>query len=256
MPTMLYALLIFVVFVTSTLSGVLGMAGGMILMAVLAITLPIAAAMMLHGAVQLTANGSRAWFLREHVQWTVLPWYALGALIVLGAFTALVLIPNAGLVLLLIGLFSLGARFSGRFARLDITNPVTAMTCGIIVTTAQLLAGASGPLLDVFYLNSTLPRHAVVANKALTQALGHTIKIAYYGLVVGTRYSATEGAFSDVLPPVFVAIALGAALLGTRSGTRLLDHINEERFRYWSGFIITGIAVICVLQGAWLLWHP
>ena len=244
---MLYALLIVVVFVTSTLSGVLGMAGGMILMAVLVITLPIAAAMMLHGAVQLTANGSRAWFLREHVQWTVLPWYALGALIVLGAFTALVLVPNAGLVLLLIGLFSLGARFSSRFARLDITNPVTAMACGIIVTTAQLLAGASGPLLDVFYLNSTLSRHAVVANKALTQALGHTIKIAYYGLVVG---------ISDVLPPVFVAIALGAAVLGTRSGTRLLDHINEERFRYWSGFIITGIAVICVLQGTWILWRP
>ena len=244
---MLYALLIVVVFVTSTLSGVLGMAGGMILMAVLVITLPIAAAMMLHGAVQLTANGSRAWFLREHVQWTVLPWYALGALIVLGAFTALVLVPNAGLVLLLIGLFSLGARFSSRFARLDITNPVTAMACGIIVTTAQLLAGASGPLLDVFYLNSTLSRHAVVANKALTQALGHAIKIAYYGLVVG---------ISDVLPPVFVAIALGAAVLGTRSGTRLLDHINEERFRYWSGFIITGIAVICVLQGTWILWRP
>jgi len=246
MPAMLYAALVFVVFVTSTLSGVLGMAGGMILMAVLAITLPIAAAMMLHGAVQLTANGSRAWFLREHVQWTVLPWYALGAFIVLGAFTALVLVPDAGLVLVLIGLFSLGARFSSRFARLDMTNPVTAMACGIIVTTAQLLAGASGPLLDVFYLNSALSRHAVVANKALTQALGHTIKIAYYGVVIG---------ISDVLPPVFVAIALAAALLGTRTGTRLLDHINEHRFRYWSGFIITGIAVICVLQGAWILWN-
>ncbi len=252
---MLYAFLILIVFVTSTLSGVLGMAGGMILMAVLAMTLPIAAAMMLHGAVQLTANGSRAWFLREHVQWTVLPWYALGALSVLGAFTALLLVPNAGVVLVLIGLLSLGARFSSRFARLDITRPGTAIACGIIVTTAQLLAGASGPLLDVFYLNSALSRHAVVANKALTQALGHTIKIVYYGLVVGILGSATERAFSDVLPPVFVAIALGAALLGTRSGTRLLDHINEERFRYWSGIIITGIAVICVFQGAWILWR-
>lgn len=74
MLAMLYPILILVVFVTSTLSGVLGMAGGMILMAVLATTLPIAAAMMLHGAVQLTANGSRAWFLREHIQWMVLPW--------------------------------------------------------------------------------------------------------------------------------------------------------------------------------------
>mgnify|MGYP000308054167 CR=1 FL=1 len=246
MLPMLYVFLIFVVLVTSTLSGVLGMAGGMILMAVLATTLPVAAAMMLHGAVQLTANGSRAWFLREHIQWTVLPWYALGALSVLTAFTALVLVPDAGLVLLLIGLLSLGARFSSRFATLDITKPGTAVACGVIVTAAQLLAGASGPLLDVFYLNSTLSRHAVVANKALTQALGHTIKIVYYGLVVG---------LTDVLPPVFVAIALAGALLGTRAGTQLLDHINETRFRYWSGMIISGIAVVCVIQGAWLLWN-
>ncbi len=242
---MLYALLIVVVLFTSTLSGVLGMAGGMILMAVLATTLPVAAAMMLHGAVQFTANGSRAWFLREHIQWQVLPWYALGALSVLGVFTILVLVPDAGVVLMLIGLLSLGARFSGRFTRLEITKPGTAVSCGVIVTAAQLLAGASGPLLDAFYLNSSLSRHAVVANKALTQALGHTIKIGYYGLVVG---------LSDELPPVFVAIALLAALIGTRAGTTLLNSINETRFRYWSGMIITGIAVVCVLHGGWLLW--
>ncbi len=244
MLPMLNVFLVLAVFATSTLSGVLGMAGGMILMALLATTLPIAAAMLLHGAVQLTANASRAWFLRGHVRWSILPWYALGASAVLAIFSILVLVPNAGLVLVLIGLFSLGARFSGHFAQLDVSRPGTAITCGIIVTAAQLLAGASGPLLDVFYLNSSLSRHAVIANKALTQAFGHAIKIGYYGLIVGV---------SDVLPTGFLAAALVAALLGTRSGTRLLDHINEERFRYWSGAIITMIAVICVVQGCWLL---
>ena len=55
------------VFVTSLISGVIGMAGGMILMAVLVSLLSVPAAMVVHGAVQATANGSRAYFLRQHI---------------------------------------------------------------------------------------------------------------------------------------------------------------------------------------------
>jgi len=125
MHAMLYTAILATAFATSVLSGILGMAGGMILMAVLATTLPVAAAMILRGAVQLTANGSRAWFLRSHVEWNVLPWYAAGAGAVLALFIAVNLVPDAGLILLLLGLFSLAGRFSGKFAKLDITRPLT-----------------------------------------------------------------------------------------------------------------------------------
>jgi uncharacterized membrane protein YfcA len=237
---MLYAALLTAAFATSVLSGILGMAGGMILMAILASSLPVSAAMILHGAVQLTANGSRAWFLRAHVRWDVLPWYALGAAVVLATFLALTLIPDAGLVLLLIGLLSLLGRISGRFAKLDVTRPYTATACGAVVTAAQLLAGASGPILDVFYLHSPLSRHAVVANKAFTQAFGHLLKIGYYGTLVGV---------AGELPLWFIAASIGMAVAGTRAGTRLLDRIDDSGFRRWSGHAITLIAVACVVQG-------
>lgn len=240
MRTMLTAFLLIAAFATSVLSGILGMAGGMILMAILASTLPVAAAMILHGAVQLTANGSRAWFLRSHVEWQVLPWYAAGAGVVLAAFLLLVLVPDAGLVLLLIGLLSLLGRFSGKIARLDITRPPTAVACGAIVTAAQLLAGASGPILDVFYLHSPLSRHAVVANKAVTQAFGHLLKIGYYGSVAG---------LADDLPIWFIAAAMAMAVAGTRVGTRLLDRVDDAGFRRWSGHAITLIALVCVIEG-------
>lgn len=54
-----------------------------------------------------------------------------------------------------------------------------------MVTAAQLAAGASGPLLDVFYLNTKLDRLAIVATKALTQTLGHLLKLGYYVGVIG-----------------------------------------------------------------------
>lgn len=135
------------VLATSILSGILGMAGGMILMAILVSTVSVAAAMMIHGVVQATANGSRAWFLRRHIQWRILPAYLLGSGTVLGLFSAITLAPNSAVILILVGSFPWLARASPYVSGLDIKRTPTAFTCGGVVTAAQLLAGASGPLL-------------------------------------------------------------------------------------------------------------
>ena len=166
---MSYVILVLSVFATSVLSGILGMAGGMILMAILVSTLTVAGAMMVHGAVQATANGSRAWFLRQHIQWRIMPIYGLGAGTALASFAALTLVPDAAVVLILVGVLPFLARLDHRLSGLNVTKPLTTFSCGVCVTAAQLLAGASGPLLDVFYLNTPLSRHQIVASKAVTQ---------------------------------------------------------------------------------------
>ena len=51
-----------VIFLTSLLSGVVGMAGGLILIVVLVMIMPVPSAMILHGIVQGVANGSRFGF--------------------------------------------------------------------------------------------------------------------------------------------------------------------------------------------------
>ena len=84
MTLTLTLLLLVSVLATSAISGVLGMAGGMILMAILVSTVSVSAAMLIHGAVQATSNGSRAWFLRSHIQWHILPAYCLGAAVAFG----------------------------------------------------------------------------------------------------------------------------------------------------------------------------
>ena len=75
-------LVLLCVLLTSTLSGVVGMAGGMILMAFLVTVLPVASAMILHGTVQSIANGSRFWLLRKNMVWLVIPPYLLGTALV------------------------------------------------------------------------------------------------------------------------------------------------------------------------------
>lgn len=229
------------VLLTAVLSGVLGMAGGMILMAILVVAVPVSTAMMLHGAVQAMSNGSRTLFLWRHVQWRILPPYLLGAAIAVAAFAAVALVPDAGVVLLLVGVMPFVARLTPRLNALDMNHAPTAVVCGAVVTAAQLLAGASGPLLDMFYLNTTLTRHQVVASKAITQTIGHLLKLGYYGMLVGV---------AEAVPWWMFPLAMLTAVAGTRIGTRLLDRLADDTFRRVSGWFILAIAGACLVQGA------
>ncbi|MBD3647696.1 MAG: sulfite exporter TauE/SafE family protein, partial [Pseudomonadales bacterium] len=88
--------------ITSIVSGVLSMAGGMILMGVFGFFLSVPAAMVLHGVAQAASNGSRIWLHRHHLKWHILPPYFLGALLVLGLFTLVSFVPAKGLLFLLL----------------------------------------------------------------------------------------------------------------------------------------------------------
>src|SRR5258706_12352758 len=78
--------------VTSFISGILGMAGGMILMGGLLALLSLPAAMMLHGISQLAANGWRALMLRKEIDWRVIRGYCAGAALALAVFMLLQLV--------------------------------------------------------------------------------------------------------------------------------------------------------------------
>lgn len=65
------------VYVTATLSAVVGMAGGMTLLVVMLQVLDPLVVLPLHGAVQLVSNSSRTLVQREHVEWGVAARFAL-----------------------------------------------------------------------------------------------------------------------------------------------------------------------------------
>ena len=240
----MYVLIIISALATSLLSGLVGMAGGVVLMAVLVNMLPVSSAMVLHGITQFTANGSRTLILRKHLMWRLLPGYILGASAAVAGFSALLFVPEASVVLILVGLFPWLARLQPKSSALNITRPASNIICGFSVTSAQLLAGAAGPLLDLFYLNSGLDRQTVVANKALTQTIGHLLRIFYYGAIISV---------ATPLPNwLFLAAAI-AAVIGTRLGTWLLARWDDQRFQKVSGQIILATGTICILQGSYQL---
>ena len=236
------AFVLVAVLLTATLSGVLGMAGGLLLMGVLLLVLPTAVAFVVHGLLQLVSNGWRTVLHRRHVRWRVIAWYSLGSLAAAALVAALAGVPSKAVTYLALGLVPALVWLPRRWLALDITRPQQAVAAGLLVTGVNLVAGVSGPLLDVFFVRAELGRHAVVATKAATQALAHLAKVAVYGAALGAGGSG--------VPWSVVLLGVPLSLVGTAIGARLLDRMSEASFATTTRWVVTGIGAAYLVQAA------
>lgn len=242
---MTYIILIAATLITSIISGVLSMAGGMILMGVFGFLLSVPAAMVLHGIAQAFSNASRIWLHRRHIRWRVLLPYSFGALIVLGFFSLTAFVPEIWLVFILIGSFPIIGLRLPESINLDMEKKPVAFLSGLVVTTAQMLAGASGPVLDIFYVKSRMTRYEILGTKAVTQTLGHVIKLIYYSFLLAV--------VSQEFPVwVFPAVVV-AALSGNWVGKQLLERISDAQFRTAGRYVILVIGFIYICKGMYEL---
>lgn len=239
-------------FITATLSGVFGMAGGLVLMGALALVLPVQAAFVAHGVLQLVANGWRAVLHRRHVRWDIVGWYALASLVAGLAVALLAFTPSRPLLFLLLGLVPLLTWLPQRWVRLDAARPPQAFLSGLSVTGLNLTAGVAGPLLDIFFVRTELSRHAIVATKAATQVFAHLAKVVVYGAPLAVRAGA--GGPGEGLPPwpVF-ALAIPLSMAGTVAGGMVLDRMSDVNFKRWTRWIVTAIGLVYLVQAARLL---
>lgn len=226
---------------TSFLSGIFGMAGGMVLMGLLLAIMPLSAAMVLHGVTQMTSNGWRAWLWREHVSWRIVATFAAGSLIAALGFAAVAALPSKGVALLVLGLTPFLALALPPSWRLNVVKPTHAVASGMVCMTLQLVAGVSGPILDVFFNQSGLDRKGIVSTKAAVQTLGHALKLVYFGAALAIGGGA--------LPPWIFVAAIGLAIVGTQTSRRVLDRLSDTQFRRWSRYLIMALSVVYIGQG-------
>lgn len=222
---------------TSMLSAIVGMAGGITLLAVMLVFLDPLVAIPVHGAIQLVSNSSRAAIQRRHLRWGIIARYGLLLLPMgfLGLPVAKALPPAATKVA--IGIFILvaawrpGALLLGTHP--EATNPNRRfLVLGGIVGVLNVTIGATGPLIAPFFLNLGLDRFQLVGTKAACQTLGHLAKLVVFG-VAGFAF----GGFAPLLL-LLAVLAVG----GTWAGSRLLEHVDERFFtRLYKG-VLTAIA--------------
>jgi len=222
------------VLTTSFISGVFGMAGGMILMAIFLALMPLPAAIALHGATQVAANAWRAWIWRAYIHWHIVWKYAVGAGMALCVFSFGVIAPDKSTALIVLGLISLLGLWLPQRLAPNILCRGQASGAGLLCTALHLVCGVSGPILDLFFVRSDLSRRHTVATKAAINTIGHGLKFAYFTYVLLNS--------GENIAPAAALLAMLLAPVGTQLSGRALDAITDDQFRTWSRRLIAAVA--------------
>ena len=237
------ALIALTIVVSSFISGVFGMAGGMILLGVLLNYLDVAAGMIFFSVIQFFANGLRAWQWRRYVLWPIFFQYVAGAAISFALIFATAYVPDKAVVYLALGLMPFAVEVLPAAYRPNIEWRGVPFLTGILTTVVQVLAGVGGLFLDIFFQKSMLDRKTTNATKAVVQSLSHIIRAAYFGSIAGF-----EGVpFRAALP------AIGLAIAGTSLAPFVIERMTDHGFRRWTRLVIFAISVVYLARAAWLL---
>jgi uncharacterized membrane protein YfcA len=233
------------VLATSFISGIFGMAGGVILLGVLLLFLDVAPAMVLFGVIQFVSNGWRATLWWRYARWSLIWRYLIGSTTMFLLLRLISFIPDKATVYLALGLIPFAIDLLPKRLAADITRPGMPYLCGAFIMMLQLLAGAAGHVLDLFFQKSELDRRAIVGTKAVTQATGHLYRIAYFG-------SFAE-AFDSSIDWWFYVLFIVMSISGTSLAAAVIDRMTDANFRLWSRRVIFAVSFTLLVRGCWLL---
>lgn len=245
-PLILAALAVVAV-VTSFISGIFGMAGGMLLIGFLLMMLPVPVAMVFHGVIQIAANGWRSYLWRHHINWRVVLEFGVGSVFSLVVFSSFAFVPPKWAILMAIGLTPFVALAVPLKMAPSIERKGQAFLAGAIGGALQLVAGVTGPILDIFYVRSGMTRQMNVSTKSCAQVMGHLTKVTYFGLLVANP------AGRDLRQWLVMGFAAAFAVLGTTLSRGVLDKLSDKQFYYWTRRVILLIGAFYIAQGAWVM---
>lgn len=241
MSTELLALLGIAAYLTAILSAVVGLAGGMTLLVVMLVFFDPLIVLPLHGIIQLTSNGSRCWFQRQHIEPWVLKEYIklIVPMAVVGLFLGRELPTET--IKVAIGIFVLIATWRPAWLLLGIDpefiDPKKRFfALGGIIGFLNMTVGATGPFAAPFFLRLGLSRYQLVGTKAATQMIGHLVKTIMFWL--------TGFVFLDYVYELgFLSVCV---IAGSYTGSRILSRVSEDTFEklYKGVLTILGIRLV------------
>ncbi|MGB7432634.1 MAG: sulfite exporter TauE/SafE family protein [Ahrensia sp.] len=236
------ALLIGASFFTSALTAAFGIGGGLALMAIMGLVMPVATLIPVHGLIQLGSNSGRAWTLRKNIDFTALIPFMVGGLIAaLMASRVVIALPDDWLKAAL-GIFVIIITWVNVPVLGGKANGV--MTVGGFITTGlTMFLGATGPLVIALFAKRFAERITLVATAALAMVFQHAVKVMAFSLL--------GFAFAPWAPLIGAMIATGYA--GTLIGVRLLAAFEEGRFRFWFKILLTSLGAMMVIRSVFAL---
>ena len=167
---------------TSATTAAFGVGGGVAMLALMGIFVPVASLIPVHGAVQLGSNTGRAWHQRAFVRLDVAVPFIAGAVAGAAAGVFLVVqLPDTVLKLVL-GAFILVLTWA-RIPGIERLSRAGLALASAAIAVLGMLVGATGPLVSVLFCAIFAnDRKALVATHAAAMTAQHLLKIAAFGV--------------------------------------------------------------------------
>ena len=243
-------ILIIAAFITSSISAVIGMGGGIILLGIMAILIPEGYMVIaLHGIIQLASNTTRTYVFRSHLKKNIIKEFSYGvflgvtlSIIITTILIQLFQVSSANEIKVeflkpLIGLFIIWYLFlKGQKKENSITSFVPV---GAISGLSSIFVGATGPLIAPFFLSKKLLKKDIIANKAACQMITHCTKIPLFIYLFNVNYLEEY----TILLPVIIAV-----FFGTNFGKKILSFIPEKLFKKLFKIALFIIAIKLILS--------
>ena len=225
-------LLVPIVFFTSCLAAIMGMGGGILLIAVMPGVVPTNVILPLHAVTQLASNLSRATFGWRDIDAGILPAFIVGA--AAGAWLGAEVYQSLDMLWLpaLIGMLILLFTWLP-LPKVPGGGQLSLALLGFYQTGLGMVAGATGPVGAAVLLRRNTGRDWLVVNTAVYMALNHAMRLAAF-LALG---------FSLVAWWQLAAGMIVAGVCGSWVGTRLRHLVPQRNFQRLFRWMVTLLAL-------------
>lgn len=223
---------------TSAMTAAFGLGGGVIMLAALVNFLPVAYVIPLHGVIQACSNLSRASLLRAFIQWDIIRFYLIGA--VVGALVGgqFVVSLSESVLLSIVGIFILYVVWGPKPKQLK-ANRYSYMFGGVWITFSTMFIGATGPLAMALLPRKQMQSQQVSATHGTLMVVQHGLKIIVF--------SSLGFAFKEWA--VFLLMMLVTGFIGTMFGKSLLQRLPQVWFQKGVTLILTLLALKMLFDG-------
>lgn len=215
-----------------------GLAGGTLLLAVIASVIQTDFIIPLHAAVAFMSNGTRVTVFYRHIKWKVVGLFVLGmlpgAVVGINVFKML----DEQVIRLAMGTFILAVVFLPMQGKGKMGGYRTFVPVGFFAGLLGIFFGSIGPLIARFFLRSDISKEELVGTKAACQAVGHLVKIPLFGMIIGANVL-VYGKFLVYLGVMVVA--------GVLAGKLMLRRISERVFRITYRVLLAVIALRIII---------
>ncbi len=235
---LLFAGLSLASFATAFIGVFTGTAGGVILLAIMALVMPLSALIPVHTVVQLGSGVTRSIIMWRHVmRWTLAPFIAGAALGAAAGAKVFVSLPPATLQIIL-ATFILIVTWMPKLGRIGARGG-RFLALGFVSTFVGVFVSATGTLVAPFVASVAPDRRNHAATVGALMTFVHIAKMIAFGAL----------GFSIGRYALLMAAMILTGALGNWVGEVALEYTSERRFRLILQLTLSALALNLLFNG-------